>query len=421
MRVKKLINRTYKSYKTYRSHNRILLLLMAVLFTAPLLHAEDFFRVKDSIIQNAWLKTSLFYLAPGLRLTGMGYNTNIYSYESLESPDWTADLGLELNLAVILKNRLILQIKESPSYSLYAENDDERAFNNIFQLSAYTRAGRFNIKYEFENAYVRQQVNPETGWRVRGWEDNHTLSIDYGNMDRFFINVYLGQNKFAFEDELFLDSFNMNRLFNRTEYWVGIGLNKIVFTRSRFTFQYEYFDQRFQFSPQRDRTGQQFSMGFIFPAGSRITGTLRYGLRFIRPDTTFYRDFIAPFGIGTIGIRLMSRLSLHATYRLDNHYSFAGVDLYYDTRTVGGGLTYRLSRRLRLSYDLSAGRRSYRLLSGGGETRRDDFYISSAVLSVQLAERSEMGIEYRAYRSDSTHLRFLRSYDYIGGYIRYDL
>lgn len=397
------------------------LILFFVLWLAPFLHAEDFFRVKDRIIENAWLKTSIFYLAPGLRLNNMGYNSNIYSYESQESPDWTANLGLELNLAVIFKNRLILQIRESPSYSFYVENDGERAFNNILHVAAYTRVGRFNIKYEFENAYVRQQVNPETDWRVRGWEDDHTLSIDYGNMDRFFINVYLRRNTLAFEDELFFNSFNMNRLFNRTEYWVGIGLNKAMFTRSRFTFQYEYFDQRFQFSPQRDRTGRQFSLGFIFPAGSRITGTLRYGLRFIRPNNTYYRDFAAPFGIGMVGIQLMRRLRLDVSYRLDNRYSFAGVDLYYDTRTLGGALTYRLSRRLRLSCGLNAGFRSYRLLSGGGETRRDDFYISTAAITVRLAERSEMGLEYRAYRSDSTHLRFLRSYDYIGGYIRYDL
>lgn len=417
MNDRKTINRTNRSY------NRILTLviLLLSLWAAPLLHAEDFFLVKDEIIENAWLKTSIFYLAPGLRLTGMGYNTNIYSYEAMETPDWTADLGLQLNLAVILKNRLILQVRESPSYSLYLENDGERAFNNVLQLAAYTWVGRFNIKYEFENAYVRQQVNPETGWRVRGWEDDHTLSIDYGSMNRFFINVYLRRNSFAFENELFFNTFNMNRLFNRTEYWVGVGLNKVLFTRSRFTFQYEYFDQRFQYAPQRDRTGRQFSMGFRFPAGSRITGTLLYGLRFIRPNNTYYRDFVAPFGGGRLGIQLMRRLRLDVTYRLDNRYSFAGVDLYYDTRTLGGGLTYRLSRRLRVSYGLTGGFRSYRLLSGGGETRRDDFYISRAALTVQLAEGSEMGVEYRAYRSDSTHLRFLRSYDYIGGYIRYDL
>ncbi len=410
-----------RSKKTNTLTPLILFLLLWAAAAAPPLHAEDFFRVKDEIIENAWLKTSIFYLAPGLRLNNMGHNTNIYSYESMENPDWTADLGLELNLAVIFKNRLILRLREYPSYSLYAENDGERAFNNIFQLTAYTWIGRFNIKYEFENTYARQQVSPETGWRVRGWEDDHTLSIDYGDISRFFINVYLRQTNLAYENELFLNSFNMNRMFNRTEYWVGIGLNKVIFTRSRFTFQYEYFDQRFQHAPQRDRTGQQFSLGFVFPAGGRLSGTMSYGLRFIRPNTTFYRDFVAPFGFGMVGIQLMRRLRLELSYRLDNRYSFAGVDLYYDTRTGGGGLTYRLSRRLRISYNLSAGQRSYRLLSGGSETRRDNFYISSAALTVQLAEGSTMGIEYRAYRSDSTHLRFLRSYDYIGGYIRYDL
>lgn len=415
-------DKTYKSYRSYRSYrsNRSYFFVLVFLCLVLPVCADDFSRVKEDIIQNAWIKTSLFYLSPGLRLNGMGYSTNIYSYESRESPDWTADLGLELNLAFVFKNRLIIQVKEYPSYSAYAENDRERAFNNIFNVTAFTWAGRFNIKYEFDYPYVRRHLNPETGWLVRQWQSDNTLSVDYGNLDRFFFNFYLSQSTVYFKDELFMNSFNMNELFGRTEYWAGVSVNRTVFTGTRVTFQFEYFDQRFRYVRTRDRTGQQYSVAVRFPVDGRLTGVLRYGLRFIRPSTTLYRDFIAPFGSGTVSIRILRRLRLHAEYSLDNQYSFAGADLYYDTRSVGGGATFFITRNIGLTGIISTGERAYKLLRGGGVVRRDTFDLYTAALTVRPAENTELGVEYRAFRCDSTHLRFLRSYDYIGGYIRYD-
>ncbi|MCP5106061.1 MAG: hypothetical protein GY950_21935 [bacterium] len=383
-------------------------------------HTEDFFRVKEDIMERAWIKTSLFYFSPGLRITNAGYNTNIYSYDYLETPDWIADAGIELNLALIFKNRLIIQVKEFPSYSFYVENDRERAFSNIFQLTAYTWAGRFNFKYQFEKPFVYQQVNPEAGLRIRRWETTHTLSTDYGSHDRFFFNLYLKQTSVAFEDVLLLNSFNMNQLFARTDYWLGLSVNKVIFTRTYLSFQYEYFDQRFEFIKQRNRTGRQFSLNIRFPAGSRIIGELRYGLRFVRPATTFYPDFLEPFGSGFISIRLMDRIRLHVNFRLDNQYSFAGADLYYTIRSIGGGFTYSFSRRIRAGYNYTTGERSYKSLTGDDETRRDYYNVSRLSLTVRVNRKTRLGVEYRVYRSDSTHLRFLRSYDYIGGYINYD-
>jgi hypothetical protein len=384
------------------------------------IHGEDFFIIKDRIIEDAWLKTSMFYIAPGLRLNNLGYNTNIYSYEYLETPDWTAHIRLDLDVAAIFKDRIIIQVKESPSYALYKDNDRERAFNNILQLTAYTWVGRFNIKYQLEKPYLYQQANPETGQRVRRWETHHTFSVDYGNQRRFFINVYARKRSVTYEDDPYMGSYNLNALFARTEYWGGVSINKVIFTQTRVTFGFDYYDNRYRYIPLRDGTGGQVSLAVRFPAGSRITGVLRYGLRFIRPNSSLYKDFVKPFGSGLLSIRLMDRISLNVNYRLDNRYSFAGADLYYDSQSIGGGFTFAFTPRLRFRSSINTGWRLYKSILSQDQTRRDTFNTYRVALVTRISDKGETGVEYRAYRADSTHLRFVRSYDYIGGYIRYD-
>lgn len=406
--------------KHLRIISRWLYLGMGLLLLVKPLPGEDFFKVKEEIIQKAWKKKSIFYISPTLNFSNLGYRSNIYSYEYLESPDWTADIGLDLSLAVIVKDRFIFRVREFPSYSLYLENDRERAFNNIFQFTAYTWVGRFNVKYQFERPYVHDRIDPEIGWRLRRWETRHLLSVDYGNHRWFYLNVYFRQRTVSYKDELYLDSFNLNQLFGRTEYWLGASANKIIFSRTRLSFRFDYFDHRYRFIPWRDRTGGQFSFRVTFPAGSHLSGSLSYGVRFIRPVSSLHRDFVKPFGFGLLGIRVLERLGLRLVYQVDHRYSFAGADLYYDTRSIGGGGTFRFSRSLRLTYIYRLGRRTYQRLHRGGVTRKDDFTLSRLALILRRGEKTEIGLEYRAYRSDSTQLRFVRSYDYIGGYVKHD-
>lgn len=381
---------------------------------------QDFFQLKDQIIRDAWIKKSIFYIRPSIVFSNLGYHSNIYSYDHMENPDWTGEASLELDLAVILKDRLILQIKESPSYSYYRDHDGERSFNNIFQLAAHTWLGQFNVHYELELPYIHAMLNPETGWRLRRWEYNHTVTVDYGSHRHFYLSAYFKRKDLSFKDELYLDSFNLDQLLSRTEYWVGFSINKLIFTRTRISFHVDYFDHQYEFVRMRNHTGGQASLRLVLPAGRHITGILRYGIRFVRPLMAYHRDFIKPFGSGQLSIHFMERFILHADYLLANRYSFSGAEIYYDEQSAGAGLTCIITRRFRVRGIVRTGKRSYRTLGGGGEQRRDYFSSASAVVTLRLGEKAELGLQYRVYRSDSSELRFYRSYDSIGGYIRYD-
>lgn len=397
----------------------VLAALAAAFFPLPL-SGQDFFQIRDEIARTAWLNKGGFYLRPSLTIGNIGYNSNIYSFDYLETPDWVGQASLNLDAALVIRDRFIIQASESPSYAYYRDTENERAFNNEFQLAAHTHMGRFNLHYRFEKLYVRSVVNPETEWRLRRWETSHVFSADYGNQQRFYLSAYFRRSDFTFEDELLFNTYNVRVLFARSEYWAGVSLNKALFTRTRFSFHFDYYDHRYQFARMRNRTGGQLSFRLVIPGGRNLTGSVQYGLRFVRPLLAIHRDFTRPFGNGMVMLRVLSRFQVTVDYLLDSRYSFSGVDLYYDEQSAGAGLRVILSRGLHLSGALRAGKRSYYSLNGDYLRRRDDFTQGSAALTWRPGEKTELGLQYTIYDSDSVQPRFLRGYQSMGGYIRYD-
>src|SRR4030042_6643097 len=99
--------------------------------------ADDFFQVRENIIENSRFRLGFFYVTPLLSLENVGYSTNIYRYNDIAEPDWTADLGVDLRLAALLGKRFILVLKDNPYYSFYLENKSEEAWNNKLQFAVY--------------------------------------------------------------------------------------------------------------------------------------------------------------------------------------------------------------------------------------------------------------------------------------------
>jgi len=380
--------------------------------------ADDFFKIKKQIVERAWKKAAFFYVTPTITLNNLGYTSNIYSYQELEEPDWTADLGLKLDVSSILGNRFILTVIENPYYLFYAENRDYRAFNNRLKATLYTYLGRINLKYQFNTDYTTGRPTPEFGVHVKMRLTGHEFSLDYGRYQNFFINLYFRQSKMEYDDEHYLGNYNLKSFLNREELRAGINLNKIIFSQTRLFLNYEYFEPKFDFETDRNGTGNQVSLGVEFPEISSIKGSLQFGLKVFNASSSLYKNYTIPFGSGKVSIDLFRRFKFHFSYRVDNFYTFWKGDQHYNQKSVGAGAEYYLSKRIKIGYQYRFGRLSYEnlSLSDKEKTRQDNFYISTISLGIKIFKNMGIGLEYRMYRSDSSELGFTRSNDFIGGY-----
>jgi len=393
-------------------------LIVIILFLISLnLFSEDFFKVKERIVKESWKKISFIYLSPKLLLRNIGYSNNIYLLERDFKPDWTADLGLQMTLSSIFLNRFIFQIDELPYYSFYAKNKNERSFNNVFGFNIYSYIGIFNLKYQFDKRYVKQRPTEEFGRRIRQNLINHTFSLDFGNHNSFFLSLYLNQKRIKYSDELYIDEYDLSNLLNHKEYWGGIGLNKIIFSRTLLSLNFDYFEQDFVHSKERNRIGKQVSIGIQFPEISSIRGSFHYGVRIYEPSNPLFEDFTTSFGSGDISIKLFRRLKLNFNYIIDNIFSYWQMDSTYNQKSAGAGIEYYFTRKFKLGYRYRDNKLSFIDLYKGIEIREDNFYTSSVYIGIRVFKKMGIGIEYSRYRGDSTEPGFKRSYDFIGGYI----
>lgn len=392
------------------------LLIILWLSGMAFVNAEDFFKVKERIIRDAWIKKFSLYISPALSITNVGYTSNIYSYQDIEEPDWTADVGINLSAAAILKDRFILMVDEFPYYSFYGKNKNEEAFNNKFQFTVYTHLGPFNLNYRLNLNYIRERPNSEFGFRARRKDRNHAFSIDYGRYDRFYVNLYAARNQMEYMDERYLEDYDLSHL-DREDLLVGIALNKRIFSRTRLSLNYEYYEYRFLQAPGNDGTGGKLLLGVDFPEIGRLKGLLRFGLKSFFPENPGYEDYLKPFGSGSLSIRMLRRFKFHFNYLVDNFFSFWRGDQYFDERSFGAGVEYYLSRRIKVGYRYRTGNLSFKNLTDGIETRKDDYYSAGLFIGVRIFRNMGIALTYTVYRADSTLLDFTRRYNFIGGNI----
>ncbi len=391
-------------------------LIFVWLWGTVFVHAEDFFKVKERIVREAWFKAFSLYISPTLSITDLGYTSNIYSYQDIEEPDWTADVGIKLNAAVIIKDRFILMIDEFPYYSFYLKNKKEEAFNNKFQFAVYTHLGRFNLNYKLNLSYTRERPNSEFGVRTRFNERNHAFAIDYGRHDRFFVDLYAARNQRKYTDNRYLGDYDLSHL-DQEETVLGATLNKRIFTRTMLRLNYEYYTYRFLQSSQKDGIGGKLSLGIDFPEISSIKGSLRFGWKSFFPKNPVYKDYLKPFGSGTLSIRMLKRFKFHFNYLVDNFFSFWNADQYFDERSFAGGVEFYLSGRLKVGYEYRWGNLSFKNLTGGNVNRTDDFYRSSVSIGLRIFKKMGIALAYNIYYADSTQPGFTRKYSFIGGNI----
>jgi hypothetical protein len=380
------------------------------------LQADDFFKVKQRIIENAWIKTFSLYIQPTLSLENLGYNSNIYSYREISEPDWTADAGVNINIAAILKNRFILMIDEFPYYSFYAKNKNEEALNNKFQFSLYTHLGRFNLNYRLNRNSIRGRSSSEFGPRTRRRENNHEFTLEYGRLDRFFLSLYGSRGNMEYTDDKYLENYDLSHL-DREEIVIGTALNKRIFSMTQLSLNFDHYEYNFANDPAKDGVGEKLSLGIKFPEIGKVTGSLRFGWKSFSPDNPLYKNFSKPFGSGDLTIRMLRRVKLQFRYLVDNFFSFWSGDEYFDERSASAGIDYYFSRKIKIGCRYDRGALSFKKLGGGIETRSDDFEITEFSIGFRLFKKMGIALTYTIYSATSSQRDFSRSYRFIGGNI----
>jgi hypothetical protein len=402
---------------------KIFLQLLVILFAfvvSPLLRADDFFLVKDIIIEESRFKLGFLYFTPLLLLDNVGYTSGIYTYDAKEIPDWTGDLGLGLRASAVLANRLILQAEDLPHYSFYLENKNLRAWSNHFGATAYSFVGPLNLKASFAHKDLSQRPNLEFSHPFHYINSEWSGEIDFGRRANLFLTTYARFNELAYGEDPYLENYNLAESLNQRENVFGLKLNRRVFTSTFVYANYEISDYVFTSSSERDSRAQTMALGVEFPEIGILQGSFQIGLKRFKPENPLFKTMQRPNGRGDVQISLFERLRFNVFYELGTYFSYSASDLFYDNNSFGGGVAVYLTRFLKGGASYQDGRLKYHSFLDLALKRNDHMRQQRYYLAVPFLANTSLGFAYNIYRlsSDVLNLDYTRSF--WGGFITYE-
>lgn len=397
--------------------------LLPILFAfilSPLLRSDDFFLVKDKIKEESRFKLGPLYLAPLLYLENVGYTSSIYTYDAREIPDWTGDLGLGLRASAVLANRLIMQAEDLPIYSFYLENKNLRSWSNRFAATAYSYAGPFNLKTGFARNDLRQRPNLEFSRPFSYADSEWSGEVDIGRRSDLFLTAYIAFKKSAYDEALYLGSYNLAESLNHRENIVGLKLNKRIFTSTVIFLNYEMNDYVFAQRSERDAKAQQLALGIEFPDIGVLQGSFQIGLKRFVPENPSFQPAQRANGRGDIQVTLAERLRFNVFYELDTRFSFSASDLFYDTQSFGGGAEIYFTRFLKGGASYEDGRLKYHSFLDLALQRSDRIRQQRCFLAVPFIGKTALGFAYTIYHLNSEALGLDYTRSFWGGFINYE-
>ena len=384
------------------------------------LSSDDFFSVKNRIVDESRFKLGFFYFTPLLMLENVGYTSSVYTYDTEGTPDWTGDLGLGLRVSAIAANRLILQFEDLPHYSFYLENKNLRSWSNRFGTTAYSYLGPFNFKAGFRRDDLNQRPNLEFSRPYRYTDSEWSGETDIGRRYNLFLTAYIAFKKLAYDEDPYMGNFNLAESLNHRENVFGLKLNRRVFTSTIMYLNYEISNYVFDSRSESDTRAQTLGLGVELPEIGALQGSFQIGFRRLDPKNPFFKPNHSLSGRGDIHVTLMERLRFSGSYSLGTSFSYNAADLFYNSNMFGGGVEVYLTRFLKGGASYQDGRMRYRSFIDLEVRRSDRVRQQQYYLAVPFLGKTSLGFAYNVYRLTSDALGLDYTRDFWGGFISYE-
>jgi hypothetical protein len=308
-----------------------------------------------------------------------GYNSDIYYGSAPEPvPDGTFAAGPTLRAMLPLGRKLVLEATANPQYIFYFESTNERAWNVAGAANAHVIMNKLYFLAGADYSNTRERMAAELDINVRRKQVGVT-GLALWQLSRVFSVAAQGREvRFEFNDQAGL---GIRENLNRRERLVNMRAYLQQGARVRLSADLEYGDYVFTADPTSLRNSQSYGVyagveylpettetaveGVTQSRG--LTGTIHLGYNKLDVRNPLQRDYGGLAGNVMLATTFLRHLSIRGFFERSAEFSVYSGVFYYIQMNYGGGLTYSLSRRIDLSYDLSFAHSDYAVGGGGGQ------------------------------------------------------
>ena len=388
---------------------------------------------QEQIIKRAKWRIGPFRLYPTIRLRKIGYDDNVYYQREEDNPvsDYTGTFSPEVKVYLLFRNFLILSLTENPEYVYYFKQKRERRWNNTISPEIkFLFLNRFVISGRYSYRNRRWRASSEFDIRANELRKSYKGSLFYETDRRTSFGISTSLEKISYEDiTLPGEEIYLSRWLNREERSGNLEFYYRVFSESFFFISGGYTEYKFEhilFS-WRDSYSYQAYSGIRFPFLGKIRGTLSLGYKKLLPRREEKKGFYGLVGNTSFDFRIR-RFSLRFQYNRDCHFSYWTDSVYFIEDRYGAGISFYLTKFLRLDYNFSYGEANYpeimplRMLDGRYEDiKRKDIYRTQTIGFVfRIIRNTGIGLMVNFWERESNYFWASRNRGFIGGYVTYE-
>jgi len=387
----------------------------------------------EQITKRARWRIGPFRIYPTIQFRNIGYDDNVYYQRKEDNPisDYTATISPEAKVYLLFRNWLILSFSENPEYVYYVKEKRERAFNNSYSPALKLLLfHRFVISGDYQFRKARRRASSEFDVRTVEEVKGYNGGFFYETARRTSFGFSGAIRRISYEDITMPgEEIYLSRSLNREEKSGHFEFYYKIFSGSFFFISGGYTDYKFEHiqSRGRDSYSYQAYSGIRFPFLGKIRGTLSLGYKKLLPRTEEKKGFSGLVGNTSLDFRIR-RFLLRFQYTRDCYFSYEANNIYFLEDRYGAGISFYLTKFLKLDYNFSYGEASYpeeisiQMPDGGyEEIKRKDIYRTQTVgLVFRIIKNTGIGLMVNFWERDSNYFGASRDRMFIGGYVTYD-
>ena len=322
----------------------------------------------EQIVDTARWKIGFLRANAAFSLTNAGYDSDIYHGSLTEEvPDVTCAPGVSMQVLAPLSRKIVLDLVENPQYVFYLDTNNERALNNSLRAQLHIALEEMYLRGGGKLTTLRRRLSPELMLNIK----ERTSGLDgltlWQVSKQASMAVMYAVERLDYSDPG-TEDIDIAEVLNRTENKFGAAFYLQPNPRYRIVLEGQYGTYDFPEGEESTRDARSYRVtggieitpreGEVVEAAG-IQGNISLGYVSLDMRNPLFLDGSGLAGDIDLSIEVLRRTIARAFFSRGFQFSVIYGASYYFATAYGGGLTYRLSRRVFVSYGLSFGRSDY--------------------------------------------------------------
>lgn len=365
---------------------------------------------REDIVNTSRYKFGPFWIYPSIGFKDIGRDSNVYYESEAQGPvsDYTFTIFATVKVSYLFRRSVILSLREDPDYVYYFEEAKERGWNNLFAPELRMLfLSRFALKGAYLNSKTRYRATSEFNARVNVYREGYNGSVFFETPRGTSLGISGSSQEIRYGD---IPEFSLSRSLNRKEQEANLEFYYRFFRESYFFIrggykEYSFIEPLYRW---RDAYSYQAYSGIQFPILGRIRGALSLGYKELMPKYVNKQAFSGLVGDTSLSLRV-SRFGFRFGFIRDCYFSYYSDNVYFIENRLGAGISFYLTRFLRLDYDFSYGKDSYPeetfIISASGVPepikRSDLFRLHMAGFVIRIIRNTGVGLAVNYWARES--------------------